>query len=115
MIIKFITILAVSQILLSGEVHHTKDTVGIVGFRWTAFSHRISHIHQGSPAEGVLQIGDEIIAIDGERRKTETRGEPGEPITLTIKRASEVFDVTINRIAVQELQSRSLNKYWGVE
>lgn len=102
------------QILL-GSCSHTRGTVGIVGFRWTAGTHKISTIHKGSPAEGLLKPGDQIVAIDHSKRKTDTRGEPGEPIVFTVKRDGEVFDVVINRIAVQELNQRSLNKYWGVD
>ena len=101
--------------MLQGNATQTVGGLGIIGVRIGGFSSKIILIHPSSPCEGVLQVGDHIIAIDGYKTKTDTRGIPGEPITLTIKRGSEIFDVTVPRVAVQDLHDKTLNQCWGVK
>ncbi len=64
---------------------------------------------EGSPARAAgLQPGDEMVAVDGEpidgwtfeEVTRRVRGPAGTPVTLTILRAGETFDVTIVRAAI---------------
>jgi C-terminal processing protease CtpA/Prc len=103
-----------SRPMLQGNVTQSRNTVGIVGYRESVFGNRVVEIHRGSPAEGVLKKGDRVVAVNGDRNCHKTRGEPGEEITLTVSRGSQVFDVSLRRIAVQNLHSSYLNRVFGV-
>jgi C-terminal processing protease CtpA/Prc len=100
--------------MLSGAVCETRNTIGIVGYREALFSNRIVEIHPGSPIEGILQKGDRVLAVDGNRNCHQTCGQPGSEITLTVSRGGTVFDVTVRRIAVQDLHIQYLNHIFGV-
>jgi C-terminal processing protease CtpA/Prc len=99
--------------MLAGVVAKT-NTIGIIGVR-TGLNNTISLVHPGSPCERYLRRGDRIVAIDGQRSKTDTKGVPGSTITLTIKRGATEFTIKVHRIAVQDLHDKSLNKYFGLD
>jgi carboxyl-terminal processing protease len=78
----------------------------------------------GSPAEKAgLQPGDIVTAVDGASvngstindEVTKVRGETGTPVTLTIKRGSSTFDVTITRaqITLKEVETRMIDGHIG--
>lgn len=106
---------AASTDLLRTGIVSTEGTVGILGYRQSLFGHKVVAIHPGSPVAGTLRVGDEIIAVNGNNNCHDTRGEPYTAITLTVRRGGLKYDVTFKRIAVQELKSRYLNHYFGVE
>jgi carboxyl-terminal processing protease len=73
-----------------------------------------------SPAEAAgLQAGDIVVAIDGEKVSGATlqeevgkvRGEPGTKVTLTLRRGTRTFDLTITRakITQREVTSKMLD------
>lgn len=70
----------------------------------------IVSVTHGSPAEAAgLQIGDMIVAVEGENAvemgmteaQHRVRGEEGTDITITIQRGEEKFDVTITRQMIE--------------
>lgn len=70
----------------------------------------IVSVTHGSPAEAAgLQIGDMIVAVEGEsavemgmsEAQHRVRGEEGTDITITIQRDEEKFDVTITRQTIE--------------
>jgi carboxyl-terminal processing protease len=78
----------------------------------------------GTPAEAAgLQSGDIVLAVDGESvegstitdQVTKVRGEEGTDVTLTIRRDTETFDVTIARaeITIQEVSTRLIDEHIG--
>src|SRR5271168_2071571 len=67
---------------LQAGVTITKGTVGIVGFRQSSFNYSVLAIHPGSPAEGVLQVGDKVLAIDGDANRHNATGVPGTSVVL---------------------------------
>jgi carboxyl-terminal processing protease len=78
----------------------------------------------GTPAEAAgLQAGDIVLAVDGESVEGSTitdqvnkvRGEEGTDVTLTIRRDTETFDVTITRaeITIQEVATRLIDGHVG--
>jgi len=101
-------------LLLQCSIAQSVRTVGILGYKESVFGHRVRRIHPGSPIEGLLEPGDIVIAVDGNKNNHVTVGQPGAPVTLTIMRNSQTFDVTVKRVAVQELHSGYLNSYFGV-
>jgi len=105
--------LCVVTILETG-VSLSKGTVGILGYRQSLLGHAVIEIHSGSPVEGLLHKGDKVLAIDGDSNRHETRGEPGTKVILTVKRGDRVFDVSVCRIAVQNLHDAYLCHYFGV-
>jgi len=100
-------------LLLQCSLVQTTKTVGILGYQEAMFSHKIIQIHPGSPIEGVLVPGDHVVAVNGNKHNHVTTGEPGSEVTLTVMRDHKVFDVTVKRIAVQELHNNFLNSYFG--
>ncbi|MDA0636873.1 PDZ domain-containing protein [Nonomuraea sp. MCN248] len=61
---------------------------------------------KGKPAEGKIQKGDRIVAVDGEPvtrtdevSKAVRAREPGDPVTFTITRGGEKLDVTVPTVA----------------
>ena len=82
----------------------------------------IIDVFEGSPAEGAgLQIGDQLIAVNGESiegmtsadTSTRVRGEPGTPVTLTVRRVGVAEPVvkTITRatISIEWLRAKILD------
>ena len=82
----------------------------------------ITDVFEGSPAEGAgLQIGDQLIAVNGEsiegmtsaETSTRVRGEPGTPVTLTVRRGGVAEPVvkTMTRatISIEWLRARILD------
>lgn len=78
----------------------------------------------GSPAEAAgIQAGDVVRAVDGasvegstmQEQITKVRGEAGTPVTLTIERDGDVFDVTITRaeITMREVTTRMIDGHVG--
>jgi carboxyl-terminal processing protease len=78
----------------------------------------------GSPAEKAgLQPGDLVTAVDGTSVNgssindeiTKVRGKTGTTVTLTIKRATQAFDVTITRqeITTKEVETRLIDGHIG--
>jgi C-terminal processing protease CtpA/Prc len=102
-------------LLLQCSIAQSVRTVGILGYKESVFGHKILRIHQGSPIEGLLEPGDTVVAVDGDKNNHVTVGEPGAPVTLTVMRERKTFDVTVKRVAVQELHSGYLNGYFGVK
>jgi C-terminal processing protease CtpA/Prc len=102
-------------LLLQGSIAHSARTVGVLGYRESLFGHRVVRIHPGSPIEGLLEPGDNVVAVDGNRNNHVTLGQPGSPVTLTVMRGDRIFDVTVKRVAVQDLHSSYLNSYFGVK
>ncbi|MDP8921584.1 MAG: S41 family peptidase [Chloroflexota bacterium] len=82
----------------------------------------VIEVFEGSPAEGAgLQVGDQLIAVEGESVEGKTtsetsskvRGEPGTPVTLTIKREGvpDQISVTMTRaqISMDWIRARILD------
>jgi C-terminal processing protease CtpA/Prc len=105
--------LCLATVLQTG-ISLSKGTVGILGYKQSLMGNAVVEIHPGSPVEGLLQKGDRIMAVDGNFNCHQTRGEPGTRITLTVKRGGKLFDVTVRRIAVQDLHNAYLCHYFGV-
>lgn len=103
-----------AQMVLAGTICEVRNTVGIVGYRESVFGNRVVEIHPGSPVEGILQIGDRVLAVNGDKNCHETRGQPGSEITLSVSRGGTTFDVTVRRVAVQDLHMQYLNHIFGV-
>jgi hypothetical protein len=106
--------LVCASLLLLGTVSESRNTVGVLGYRESVLGHKVMVVHPGSPLSGLVQPGDNVVAVNGNKNKYNTRGEPGTSVTLTVKRKRETFDVTVRRVAVQELENRYLNHYFGV-
>jgi len=82
----------------------------------------ITDVFEGSPAEGAgLQIGDQLIAVNGESiegmtsadTSTRVRGEPGTPVTLTLRRVGVdepvVKTMTRATISIEWLRAKVLD------
>lgn len=100
---------------LQAQVSLSRGTVGIVGFRQSSFNYSVLEIHPGSPAYGILQVGDRVIAIDGDANRHDATGEPGTSVVITVKRKDKVFDVRFQRVPVQDLHSSYLCRYFNVK
>jgi len=100
---------------LQASVSETRGTVGIVGFRQSSFNYSVLEVHPGSPAEGILQVGDKVLAIDGDTNRHNATGEPGTDVVITFKRADKIFDATFKRVPVQDLHNAYLCRYFSVK
>lgn len=100
--------------LLQTGISLSEGTVGILGYKQSVLSGVVLQVHPGSPVAGLIQKGDRVVAIDGDSNCRDTRGEPGSPVTLTVKRNNQLFDVTVRRVAVQALHSAYLCRYFAV-
>jgi C-terminal processing protease CtpA/Prc len=100
---------------LQAGVSFNHGTVGIVGFRQSSFNYSVLAVHPGSPADGVLRVGDKVLAIDGDTNRHDATGEPGTSVVLTVKRGDKVFDATFQRVPVQDLHSDYLCRYFNVK
>lgn len=84
-------------ILLQG---HISNTQGRIGCQYSPATHKICQIFHNSPAEAAgLQIGDIVIAVDGE---TEFDihwgyGLPGSVINLTLERNHHIVLLNVTR------------------
>jgi C-terminal processing protease CtpA/Prc len=84
---------------------HISNQHGRIGVYWNPWSHRVAKVHKGSPAEkaGILK-NDNIIAVDGQKPgKVDIEGDAGTCVTLTIERDNQTFNVTIERIPVEQI------------
>src|SRR5699024_3727154 len=69
----------------------------------------VDQVLDGSPADGVLEPGDEIEAVDGTAIDTQddvveaiTSHEPGDEVTFTIRRDDETRDITVGTTAAED-------------
>lgn len=69
----------------------------------------VGAIPEGAPAEGVLEPGDVIVAVDGEPvddaeevRAAITTREPGDPVEVTVRRDGEEVTGTVTTIASEQ-------------
>jgi PDZ domain-containing protein len=90
-------------------IDESKPVAAVVGLRAAGFSVEITgqgaqveNILQGMPAEGVLQVGDVIVGVDGHPIETTNalienvrRRRVGDPVTLTIIRDGQRQEVQV--------------------
>lgn len=70
---------------------------------------QVDQVVDGSPADGVLQPGDVIKAVDGTAIATQddvveaiTSHEPGDDVAFTIQRGDETIDLTVGTIKAED-------------
>lgn len=103
-----------TALMIEGSVIKTdKPGLGILGIRINSLTRAINKVHPSGPAARAnLQVGDKIIYVDEKDNKLRP-GDPGDPVTLTIKRGKEVFELTLIRQDVREFNNKSLSQYFG--
>jgi PDZ domain-containing protein len=96
------------------DSQQTAIVAGLAELGINALHVKVSRVVAGSPAAGVLQHGDVIMAIDGKPVKTRddvvaaiTDLAPGTPVRVTFQRAGATRTVTIRTEANPTGQSRS--------
>lgn len=70
---------------------------------------RVAEIRPGSPSDGVLEVGDVIVAVDGQPVRTLQdlsdeigRRQPGDSVQLRVRRDEETIDVDVATIESEE-------------
>ena len=85
---------------------------------------KVAEIIPGTPAaEGKLQVGDEIIAVDGESLKGKTieeskaslRGQKNKPLELTFVSGGDTLQTVLRRtqITLRDLESDGIEAWYG--
>ena len=79
--------------------------IGITVSQYEEDALTVLYLSDGSPAEGILEAGDEIVAVEGQQvaeagyqqAVSLVRGTAGTDVRLTVRRGDEIFDATVTR------------------
>ncbi|MCB9745439.1 MAG: PDZ domain-containing protein [Alphaproteobacteria bacterium] len=95
-----------SDVEIALEPLPPRGTIGVVPGEGAI----VTEVLPGSPAEGALQVGDEIVAVDGQevggdalRLRRLAAGAPGEVIALRVRRGDDLLELTLTRVASDRL------------
>lgn len=87
------------------------------GFNWNPDAEEgmiVTNVMSGGPADGVLQVGDEFLNVNGvmvteenyDTGKLSFQGKPGVPVKATILRDGEALNISVTRGIVSPMYSK---------